>query len=279
MKEQRPADFILRFCTDIVGLDSLHFGLWESGYTRNIEGLKCAQDNYSRFLLERIPAGTKTILDAGCGTGELSERLIGRGYTVTALTPDPYLSEIVTKRLGDRAAFALSKFEEFEPVQNYDMILMSESCQYMSHHLLFPKARKLLAEGGHMVISDYFRKEETKYYETVWTSSEFDFQMKKNGFEVVSCDDITEKTLPTLDVGRKTYGEIVLPTIELVRDLLAHVIPGFIFRGAALLLRKQLALAADFLYGKQPEQFDSARFREHLEYRVLVLRRAPDSPA
>ena len=80
MKEQRPGDFILRFCRDVIGLESLHFGLWEAGAAQTIDGLKYAQANYSRFLMEHIPAGTTTILDAGCGTGELSQRLVGAGY-------------------------------------------------------------------------------------------------------------------------------------------------------------------------------------------------------
>jgi SAM-dependent methyltransferase len=273
MKEKRPADFILRFCRDIVGLDSLHFGLWQGDCPHTLDGLKTAQANYSRLLIERIPAGTRRILDAGCGTGELSERLVAAGYSVTALTPDSYLAEAVTKRLGDRAAFALSKFEDFESAEPFDVIIMSESCQYMAHHLLFPKARTLLAEGGYILISDYFRKAEGLYYETVWTESEFSQKLAKSNFEVVSCDDVTDDTLPTLDVGKKLYFEIILPTIELLRDLLLHVIPGFIVRIFRFFLRKQLALAADFLYTKQPQQFDRDRFKEHVNYRVLLLRK------
>jgi MPBQ/MSBQ methyltransferase len=273
MKERRPADFILRFCCDIVGLESLHFGFWEAGYARTIDGLKSAQANYSRLLMDRIPEGTTRILDAGCGTGELSERLAVAGYSVTALTPDSYLVDVVTKRLGNRASIVLSKFEEFETSQKYELIIMSESCQYMSHHLLFPKARELLADGGYMLISDYFRKAETSYYETVWTESDFSSELAKNNFQIVSCDDITDETLPTLDVGKELYSTTILPVIELVRDLLIHLIPGFIVRTVRFCFRKQLALAADFLYTKQPEQFDRSRFKEHLNYRVLLLKK------
>jgi hypothetical protein len=143
----------------------------------------------------------------------------------------------------------------------------------MAHHLLFPKARTLLADGGYLLISDYFRKADGSYYETVWTESEFSEKLAKSNFEVVACDDITDGALPTLDVGKKMYSEIVLPTIELLRDLLVHVIPGFIVRIFKFFLRKQLALAADFLYTKQPQQFDRDRFKEHVNYRVLLLRK------
>jgi SAM-dependent methyltransferase len=274
MKEQRPADFILRFCTDIVGLQSLHFGLWDSSFPRTIEGLKKAQEAYSLLLLDRIPQGARTVLDAGCGTGELSERLIERGYVVTALTPDPYLADIVKKRLGAKVTFALSKFEEFQAPAPFDVIIMSESCQYMSHHLTFPKARELLNPGGHLLISDYFRKTETDYYETVWTDKDFWFRTKQCDFELVSLDDITDRTLPTLDVASATYSKTILPTIELVRDLFAHVCPKIVLRFLKFVLRKPLRLASQFLYVKQPAQFDAERFKEHLEYRVLLLRQA-----
>jgi len=274
MKEKRPGDFILRFCFDVIGLESLHFGLWDGDCTRTLGALKAAQENYSRLLMARIPAGTMRILDAGCGTGELSERLVSAGYSVTALTPDTYLAGAVTKRLGNRAAFALSKFEEYDAGQTYDLIIMSESCQYMSHHLVFPKARELLAEGGHLLISDYFRKAERSYYETAWTASEFAAKLRKSNFEVVLEEDITDATLPTLDVCKKYYGEMILPTIELIRDLALHVIPAIVTRPIRFALRKQLALAADFLYRKQPEQFDATRFKENLNYRVVLLRKA-----
>ena len=270
----RPEEFILRFCHDIVGLDSLHFGLWNNGHARTIDGLKVAQENYSRFLMDRIPAGASTVLDVGCGTGEMSERLAGAGYHVTALTPDSYLADGVIKRLGGNGSvFALGKFEEFEPAQKYDLILLSESCQYMVHREFFPKASDLLADGGHLLISDYFRKSDTPYYKTVWTESEFSERLAKSNFQVVWSDDITEQTLPTLDVARKCYSEIILPVIELQRDLLVQAIPAFIVRLVRFFLRKQEKLAAEFLYTKQFEQFDSARFKEHLSYRVMLLKK------
>jgi MPBQ/MSBQ methyltransferase len=273
MRVKRPADFILRFCTDVVHLDSLHFGLWDIDHARTIDGLKQAQRNYSLFLIDKIPAGVSRILDAGCGTGELSGWLIERGYAVTALTPDVHLTDIVTRRLKDIGTVVLSKFEDFYASQKYDLIIMSESCQYMSRRLMFPKARELLTDDGLLLVSDYFRKAPTKYYETVWTNAEFSEKLAQSAFDVVSCDDITERTLPTLDVARTCYAEVVLPTIELLRDLLLHVTPPIVVWAFTRALRKQFRLLGEFLYAKQLAQFDSSRFKEHVEYKVFLLRR------
>jgi SAM-dependent methyltransferase len=270
-RERRAADFILRFCTDIVHLESLHFGLWEDDYPRTIDGLRLAQKNYTRELLSRIPSSARRILDVGCGTGELSDMLADRGYAVTALTPDPYLAEIVTRRLAGRGSFVLTKFEDFCDDEKYDLIVMSESSQYLSHHLMFPKIRELLAEGGRVLISDYYRKHDTAYYETVWTNAEFEKKAAANGFAIASCEDVTARCLPTLDVGHACLTDIMLPTIELVRDLLLHVIPTFVTRAVRFGLRKQLSLVADFLYVKQLAQFDSARFQREIEYKIMLL--------
>jgi len=143
----------------------------------------------------------------------------------------------------------------------------------MAHHLLFPKARELLSDAGYLLISDCFRKADIKYYETVWTDSEFSAKLAASNFEIVSCDDITDEALPTLDVGKKTYSEVILPTIEIIRDLAIHVTPAFIVRALKFFFRKQLALAAEFLYVKQPDQFDRVRFKEHVNYRVLLLKK------
>ena len=272
MKETRPADFILRFCIDVVHLDSLHFGLWEDHYPRTIEGLKAAQENYTAALIARMPHGTCRILDVGCGTGELSEKLIELGYDVTAITPDPYLAPIVQRRLRGRGTFVLSKFEEYRSDTKYDAIVMSESSQYLNHGLMFPKVRELLAPDGILVVSDYFRKSATTYYETVWTNAEFASKSVQNDLEIVSSEDITRRTSPTLDIGGTCFSEIMLPTIEILRDLLLLVTPTFVAKIVTWFLRKQLALVRAFLYEKQPAQFDSARFEEHVEYKMMVMK-------
>ncbi|MBD5604551.1 MAG: class I SAM-dependent methyltransferase [Candidatus Eremiobacteraeota bacterium] len=273
-KDGSASDFILRFCTDVLHLESLHFGMWQEHHEPTLAGLREAQKDYTSFLIARIPAGVRSILDSGCGTGELSERLIDADYAVTAIAPDSYLSKIVRRKMRGRGTFVSTKFEEFATPERFDLIVMSESCQYLSRHLAFPKARELLAEGGHLLVSAYFRKRPTNYYGTVWVESRFLENAAKSGFDVVSCDDITQAALPTLDLGHRFHTEIFLPTIELVRDLAVAFCPPLVTKAVTFAFRKQLALLTEFLYVKQFEQFDSRRFAEHVAYKVLLLRKA-----
>jgi MPBQ/MSBQ methyltransferase len=271
-KDATASDFILRFCTDVLHLESLHFGMWQAHHEPSLAGLREAQKDYSSFLIARIPAGVRSILDSGCGTGELSERLIDADYAVTAIAPDTYLSKIVREKMRGRGTFVSTKFEEFVTSERFDLIVMSESCQYLSRHLAFPKARELLADGGHLLVSDYFRKLPTNYYGTVWVESRFRENAAANGFDVVSCDDITQAALPTLDLGHRYH--VFLPTIELVRDLAVAFCPPLVTNVVTFAFRKQLALLTEFLYVKQFEQFDSRRFAEHVAYKVMLLRKA-----
>jgi len=80
---------MLRFYTEVLGLEHLHYGLWEPEDERSLPGVRKAQARYANYLMTLIPAGVKTILDVGCGTGVMAAHLTQLGYTVEGLSPDP----------------------------------------------------------------------------------------------------------------------------------------------------------------------------------------------
>jgi cyclopropane fatty-acyl-phospholipid synthase-like methyltransferase len=91
--------------------EHLHYGLFEPDIPVDFCNLKAAQDRYLQRLAEAIPAGTKTILDVGCGSGRMAEHLIERGYSVDCVSPGEGLTAIVVERLGDRAKIYHCRFE------------------------------------------------------------------------------------------------------------------------------------------------------------------------
>lgn len=77
----------LRFYSDVLGLEHLHYGLWQAGEESTLANLKTAQARYQQAIIDLLPPPPARILDVGCGTGELSKALQEAGYQLEGLSP------------------------------------------------------------------------------------------------------------------------------------------------------------------------------------------------
>ena len=59
----------LRFYSDVLGLDHLHYGLWEADEELTVANLKLAQNRYQQAIIDLLPPPPPRVLDVGCGTG------------------------------------------------------------------------------------------------------------------------------------------------------------------------------------------------------------------
>ena len=139
--------------------DHLHYGFWPEDLPVSLENLPRAQDLYSQFLCDHLPEGVTTILDVGCGTGHNAELLLERGYQVDCVSPSPYLSEVTESKLKGRGHLYNCIFEELPEGKKYDMLLFSESFQYIQLDGIFERFKKYLNPGGAVMIADFFRIE------------------------------------------------------------------------------------------------------------------------
>lgn len=266
-------DYSLRLYRDVFDLDYLHFGCWEKGDELNLENLRRAQQRYAERLVRHIPRGTRTILDVGCGTGALAEFLVSRGYQVHALSPCEHQERLVRERLGDAVPFHRARFEDFASEQRFDLVLMSESAQYIKLRHCFKKAAAVLTPAGHLLVADYFRLQPTQNYRSSRVESQFMAQAAVDGFELAASDDITESVLPTLKLGKILFDRYAQPVVEVARTYISREFP-WSSRVVRFFFRRRLDKLQYYIYTKAPERLDAERFRREVKYKMLLFRRA-----
>ncbi|MBL4711806.1 MAG: methyltransferase domain-containing protein [Gammaproteobacteria bacterium] len=205
MKQKKPKnDRALRFYNQVLGLDHLHYGIWNEDDELTIANLKIAQQRYEDLIVDAIPDGVTTILDVGCGTGELSKRLANAGYQVEGLSPDINQKDLYSIKTNGRP-FHFYRFEEFKPTLRYDCIIMSESGQYIPIEMLFTTAALVLNPGGFLINIDYFVLDNADGVlgKSGHNLNRYISEADNNNFTMIIDNDITAKIVKTLDFSKQ----------------------------------------------------------------------------
>ena len=203
-----------------LGTKDLHYGLWNEDLEVKVQNLPEAQKRYSDFLISHFPEDVETILDVGCGAGGLATELLGRGYQVEGVSPSPLLSEAVQNQAGDDFKIHHGRFEDvpFSVNVKFDLVMFSESFQYITLDMVLEKAQVLLRPGGYIVICDFFKTDAIG--ESVvgggHALSKFELVLKKSGLNVLEEKDITKETAPNLDLVNQMSRDLLLPTMKLI---------------------------------------------------------------
>ncbi len=212
-----------------LGMEHLHYGYWTDGLEVNIHNLSQAQKNYSGFLLSHIPEGTKTILDVGCGNGRFALELINKGYKVDCVSPSSILTGHAQNILRGKSHIFECYYEDLETENRYDLILFSESFQYINLEKALQKSLRLLNKEGYLLICDFFKTNAegksmlggghrlVKFYDLI---SQYSFHPIKD-------IDITKETLPNLKVVSDFFEEVGNPIWDLVLYFLNNNYPLF----------------------------------------------------
>jgi MPBQ/MSBQ methyltransferase len=264
---------LLRFYHEVLGCEYQHYGLWE-GDPLTLQGLKAAQERYSEQLSSWVPRGVRTVLDVGCGTGGNARKLAGMGFEVEGLSPDPYQRETFTTETG--LPFHLTTLEEFDPERKYDLVLMSESSQYIKLSELFPAAKRC-APGGYLLVSDYFviKKDNTRLTRSGHVLEKFLEAAENHGMSVERSEDITEKVKPTLELAKIWLNDYFNPSLRIILEVFHRRRPrlaSWVFR----LLRKKHDRFIDWQLMQDGELFASVK-----RYKTILFkdRAAPAAEA
>jgi ubiquinone/menaquinone biosynthesis C-methylase UbiE len=95
-----------------------------------------------------------TILEVGCGTGQLTEALAGRGFGLTAIDIGPAMVAEARQRMaGADVSFQVTSFEDFTAADSsFDLIVSGTAFHWVDPEVKFSKPARLLRPGGWLAL-------------------------------------------------------------------------------------------------------------------------------
>ena len=212
----------------------------------------------------------RTILDVGCGIGDVALALAEKGYTVTAISPDGNHNRHFDDFNTENINFYRARFEEFDLDQEFDLVLMSESQNYFDADVGFRQCRGYLKRGGYLLVSGMFRKGNTEVFkETINIEKEYIQKAKSYNLALIGHFDITRNTLPTVELASRAYKEYFIPLL----NILSHY-----FESSAPTKLKLLRLLSpkEFeqlikIHEYFEERSDPCLFQEYVRYLRLLF--------
>jgi SAM-dependent methyltransferase len=167
--------------------------------------------------LNSVPDGVKTVLDVGSGSGGLAEKLVNNGYAVDCVSPSDYLSDAIEEKLKNSVSVYRGTFENLELEKKYDLVIFSESFQYVNIKKSLKKIPLAVNGRGHLLICDFFRQPGTGTKPLGGGHDWKVFQDSLAGYsftEIVN-KDITRETARTYDLISQIINEVADPVRSL----------------------------------------------------------------
>lgn len=113
------------------------------------------QFSWGMEVLQRLELrGDEHALDAGCGSGRVSERLLERlpDGSLIAVDASEAMIEKARERLGNRASYLVADLAELEIEEPVDLVFSTATFHWiLGHDRLFARLREALRPGGRLV--------------------------------------------------------------------------------------------------------------------------------
>lgn len=105
------------------------------------------------------------VLEIGCGSGQLTRGLVGRGLRVAAVEPGGRLVALAAQNLAGsgRVEFVTTCFEDAElPAEHFRAVFSAAAFHWLDPHVSWQKAAATLLPGGTLALLQYFGLEERR---------------------------------------------------------------------------------------------------------------------
>lgn len=262
-------DLELALYNSLLGNNYLHYGYFADSQIKaediSLNLLKKSMDDYASLLVSRVKEGEE-IIEVGCGMGGLLARFDKQGNRVVGVTPS--LSQVRhIAKYWPHIQIYNNMFEELDcdNVGQFDVVINSESFQYIDIKRGIEQVDKLLKQNGRWIMSDYFVINKETHNRSGHIFTEFESAINKAGFVIVEKIDITDNILPTLKYAHLLASNLAIPLADFTakKFFLRH--PFFEYLFAPVVENKLANIRLDTI--------DADIFKRDKIYLLMTIRR------
>ena len=262
-------DLELALYDSLLGNNFLHYGYFKNPAKTaediSLSDLKKSMDDYANLLSSRVKKDER-VIEIGCGMGGLLAKLEKAGNKVTGVTPNINQAEHIAKNWQNIELFNCTLEDlDVKKAGKFDVVINSESFQYIDITSGIEQVKKLLNENGRWLMSDYFLINRNASNKSGHVLEDFELALKQAGLEIVERVDITDNVLPTLKYAHLLATGLALPVVDfsIKKFFLRHSFFEYLFSPIVNKKRKNIRL----------DTIDAEIFKRDKVYLLLTIKK------